>query len=194
MPRGSYTIEEFVHDITEKLNQGMDVERLLDQGSTLLERLIGNPDCIPPEYKVPSGGGKHPNRGSYLLHRSPELLVTTVVWGPGDHVGPHDHHTWGMIGVLENELHEVRFRRLDDGSRPDFSRLEKDRQAVSKQGEVSLLIPDVDEIHQIDNPDYRPTVEIHVYGRDLATINRCQFDLETGAVTTFGVGARYDNE
>ena len=96
--------------------------------------------------------------------------------------------------MLENELQEIRFRRLDDRSRPDFSRLEKDREAVSKQGEVSLLIPDVDEIHQIDNPDPRPTVEIHVYGLDLATINRCQFDLETGAVTTFGAGARYDNE
>jgi len=115
-----------------------------------------------------------------------------VVWGPGDHASPHDHRTWGMIGVMDNALTETRFRRLDDRSREDYARLEKDRTALVKPGEVSLLIPDVDEIHQMDNFTDRPTVEIHVYGKDLRGLNRCRYNLETGKISPFAT-EKYDN-
>ena len=85
------------------------------------------------------------------------------------------------------------FRRLDDASQPDYAQLEKDRVSVFKPGEVSLLIPEVDEIHQMDNPGDRPTVEIHVYGRDLAGLRRCRFDPATGRVRSF-MTEKYDNE
>ena len=70
-----------------------------------------------------------------------------------------------MIGVMSNTLSETRFRRLDDRSNPEYALLEKDRVGTFSPGEVSLLVPDVDEIHQMDNHTDRPTVEIHVYGR-----------------------------
>ena len=188
-----YTLEDFIHDMTEKLRHETDQDKLLDQGSALLERLVSNPECIPPQYRVPSAKNKKRNHGNYLLHSSPdELLIQAVVWGPGDFVPPHDHHTWGMIGVLENVLHETRYRRLDDGSRSEYAQLEKDRVAIAKAGEVSLLIPGVDEIHEIHNPDDRPTVEIHVYGKDLAGLERCLFNLETGKVSRYMSG-KYDN-
>ena len=56
-----------------------------------------------------------------------------------------------------------------------------------------LLVPDVDEIHQIDNETDRPTVEIHVYGRQLMGLERCKFDLTTGKVSPFTSG-KTDNE
>jgi predicted metal-dependent enzyme (double-stranded beta helix superfamily) len=37
-----------------------------------------------------------------------------------------------------------------------------------------------------------PTVEIHVYGTDLVGLQRCQYNLETGAVRRFASG-KYDN-
>ena len=61
-----------------------------------------------------------------------------------------------------------------------------------KPGEVSLLIPDEDEIHQLDNFSDRPTVEIHVYGRDLVGLERCRYDLATGKIATYVLG-KYDN-
>jgi predicted metal-dependent enzyme (double-stranded beta helix superfamily) len=98
-----------------------------------------------------------------------------------------------MIGVMNNTLQETRFRRLDDRSQPDYARLEQDRVSLFKPGEVSLLIPELDEIHQMDNPSDRPTVEIHVYGRDLVGLPRARFDLETGRVRPF-MTEKYDNE
>ena len=188
-----YSLDEFVYDMTELMDTQPDQAKLFDTGSGYLERLIRNPDAIPTEYRAPASRVGRPNHGSYLLHRGDNgLSVTAVVWGPGDHAAPHDHMTWGMIGVMDSVITETRFRRLDDRSREGYALLEKDRTAESKPGEISLLIPEVDEIHQMDNFTDRPTVEVHVYGRDLRGLDRCRYSLESGEVTPF-VTKKYDN-
>ena len=189
-----YSLEDFVQEMEELLQGQPDQEKLFDQGSDYLARLVNNPDAIPERFRQPVGIGRRSNHGSWLLHHNPDsgLLVTSVVWGPGDHAAPHDHRTWGMIGVMDNLLTETRFRRVDDRQRADWARLEQDRSATVKPGEVSLLIPEVDEIHQMDNHTDRPTVEIHVYGQDLRGLERVRYDLETGAIKQM-MTDRYDN-
>ena len=189
-----YPLEEFAQDMETLLKGQPDQARIFDAGSSYLERFISDPEAIVPELRVPTGKGTRPNHGSYSLYRGASgLLITAVVWGPGDHSAAHDHHTWGMIGVMNNALTETRFRRLDDGSNPEYALLEKGRVGNFVPGEVSLLTPEVDEIHQMDNHTDRNTVEIHVYGRDLAGLDRCRFNLETGAVSKFVI-EKYDNE
>ena len=143
-----YTLEDFVHDMDNLLVSQPTREKIFDRGSDCLSRLISNPDAIPGRFRQPVGSGGRANHGSWLLHHSPDsgLLVTAVVWGPGDHAAPHDHRTWGMIGVMDNALTETRFRRVDDHERTDWAQLERDRSSVVKPGEISLLIPEVDEI------------------------------------------------
>lgn len=188
-----YALDDLIYDLEALLSPQPDQQKIFDIGSSYLSRLIHDPEAIPAQYRVPVGQGTRPNHGSYLLHRGQSgLVITAVVWGPGDHASPHDHRTWGMIGVMDNALTETRFRRLDDRSREDYARLEKDRTALVKPGEVSLLIPDVDEIHQMDNFTDRPTVEIHVYGKDLRGLNRCRYNLETGKISPFAT-EKYDN-
>ena len=194
MATSSYGIQEFAHEMEDVLRSQPGQAKIFDRGSSFLERLIGNSEALPPEYRVPSGTGPRSNHGSYLLYRGDSgLLVTAVVWGPGDHAAPHDHHTWGMIGVINNALSETRFRRLDDRQDPRHAALERDREATLLPGEISLLTPTVDEIHQMDNYTDRPTVEIHVYGQDLKGLDRCRYNLETGEVTPF-VTRKWDNE
>ena len=94
---------------------------------------------------------------------------------------------------MRHSLTETRFQRLDDRSNPEYAHLEKDRVGTFTLGEISLLVPEVDEIHQMDNHTDKPTVEIHVYGNDLVGMDRCQFDLETGKVKHY-VSKKYDNE
>ncbi|MGQ4806813.1 hypothetical protein NKDENANG_00148 [Candidatus Entotheonellaceae bacterium PAL068K] len=164
-----------------------------DTGSSWLGKLIRNPDAIPARFRVPLGRGRRPNHGSYSLYQGDSgLSVTAVVWGPGDHTGPHDHGTWGMIGILANTLTETRFWRVDDRRRDGYARLEQDRRAEFKAGEITLLTPEVDEIHQMDNFTDRPTVEIHVYGNDLRSIDRSRYDLESGKIIPFKT-QKYDN-
>jgi 3-mercaptopropionate dioxygenase len=187
-----YTLDEFIHDMTDLVATQPDQATLFDRGSRLIERLVRAPESIPEQYRRPSASGRRPGGGSYVLHRGPGLSVTSVVWGPGSHAGPHDHHTWGMIGVMDNAIQETRFRRVDDRQREAYATLEKDRAVLVKSGKVSLLIPDVDEIHQLDNFSDRPTVEIHVYGTDLVGLQRCRYDLESGKISSYVLG-KYDN-
>lgn len=194
MARVTYTLDDFIHDMTQLVESEPDQAALFDRGSSHLQRLLANPDAIAQEYRRPIQvlqPGKQST--TYLLHQGPSgLSITSVVWGPGSHIGPHDHGTWGMIGVLENSLTETRFRRVDDRAQEDFALLEQDRTTQNKPGEITLLVPDVDEIHQMDNLTSRPTPEIHVYGLDLRGWSRRRYDPETGKITRFAT-ARWDN-
>ena len=188
-----YSLDDFVHEMEDLLVSQPDTQKIFDIGSSWLQRLTRTPDVISPEYRVPAINGRRPNHGTYLLYQGDSgLSVTAVVWGPGEHLGPHDHRTWGIISVLDNTLTETRYRRVDDRNREGYARLEKDRVDNFKPGEITLLVPDVDEIHQMDNFTDRPTVEIHVYGDDLRTIDRSRYDLETGKIIGFRSGG-YDN-
>ena len=188
-----YSLDEFIYDMEAMLKEQPDQEKIFDKGSSLLERLIAHPEAIPAEYLVPVGRGARSNHGSYAMYQGESgLLITSVVWGPGDHASPHDHGTWGMIGVMGNHLTETRFRRVDDHTVDGYARLEKDRAAQFTSGEVTLLIPEVDEIHQMDNFTGQPTVEIHVYGNDLRGLNRSRYNLDTGKITPFAT-EKYDN-
>jgi 3-mercaptopropionate dioxygenase len=189
----TYALEEFVHDMESLLRDQPDQAKIFDVGSAWLKRLIGNPASIPEQYRLPAPNGRRSNHGSYLLYQGDSgLSVTAVVWGPGQHLGPHDPRTWGMIGILDNTLTETRYRRVDDRSKAGFAHLEKDRTANFRPGEITLLVPETDEIHQMDNHTDRPTVEIHCYGTDLRQVDRSRYDLETGRIIDFR-SAKYDN-
>jgi predicted metal-dependent enzyme (double-stranded beta helix superfamily) len=188
-----YSLEDFSHDMEDLLKSQPGNQQIFDKGSTWLERLISNPDSIPMEFRTPLGSGPRPNHASRMLYQGESgLQVTAVVWGSGDHLGPHDHRTWGMIGILENALTETRYRRIDDHDVDGFAKLEKDRAATVQPGEITLLVPDEDEIHQMDNHTDKSTVEIHVYGNDLRSIDRNAFNLKTGKITIFRT-SRWDN-
>ena len=190
--RTAYDLDQFIADMSALVRTHPAQAELFDRASAHLERLIANPDAIPEQFRVPVGKGARANHGSYALHRSEGLFVSSVVWGPGDRVGPHDHQTWGLIGVMDNAIQETRYRRVDDRDRADFAILEKDRTTLVKPGDVSLLVPDVDEIHRMDNDSDRPTVEIHVYGKDLVSLPRYRYDLTSNRVIPFA-SDKFDN-
>lgn len=187
-----YSLDQFAADMSALVASAPDQRTIFDRGSDHLARLIRDPEAIPEPFRHPSGKGSRPNHGSYALYRGPGLFISSVVWGPGDHAGPHDHQTWGMIGVMSNAITETRFRRLDDRSKLDCARLELREKRDVKPGEISLLVPDEDEIHDMLNSTDRVTVEIHVYGQDLVGLPRHTYDLATGAVKVWASG-KFDN-
>jgi predicted metal-dependent enzyme (double-stranded beta helix superfamily) len=182
-----YSLEQFVADLEELVASGPSEATLFDRGSTYLERLVTNPNAIPERYRRLTDHCKRPF-SVYNLHRGQGVFVSSLVWAPGAHLAPHDHGTWGMIGLVGNAIQETRFRRVDDRDRENFAVLERDREVLVRPGDVSLLIPEVDEIHMMDNPSDRCTVEIHVYGKDLVGLPRRVFNLETGQITSFTNG------
>ncbi len=57
MTTSTYSLDEFVSDMESLLKDQPDQQKIFDRGSSHLSRLIGNPDSIPAEYRVPVGKG-----------------------------------------------------------------------------------------------------------------------------------------
>lgn len=183
-----YSLQNFIEDLDRITRAESSQEKIVAGAKPLLARLVQQPGCIPSEYKK-RGATAY---GRYILHRAPLFNISAVVWGPGDNAKAHNHDTWGMVGVIENEIQETRFRRKDDGSRADYAELEVTGVLHNKAGMVSCLLSPDDDIHEMNNVTARDTVEIHVYGKDLTDMPRLRFDIAANLVKTFA-SPKYDN-
>ena len=161
----AYTLEQFVADLDRITRAESDAVTITERVAPLLGTLVKNPEALPAEYRRSPEG----QRGRYMLHRSPQFNVTAVVWRPGDRAGAHNHETWGVIGVIDNEIEETRYRVSETGG--DKAKLEVIGVTRHRRGAVSRLVPG-DEVHRMHNPTGRDTVEIHVYGKDLVNLPR----------------------
>jgi predicted metal-dependent enzyme (double-stranded beta helix superfamily) len=166
MTSESYTLQQFIADVDRIAREETSGAVITERVAPLLGRLVKNPDAIPAQYRAKPAH----MRGRYMLHRAPHFNVTSVIWGPGDTAGAHNHETWGVIGVVDNEIEETRYTVTDDGT----GKAKVDVKGVShhRAGAVSRLIPGDDEIHGMRNPTQRDTLEIHVYGKDLVNLKR----------------------
>jgi len=166
MPGQPYSLDNFVADLDRITAREGEPEAITRAIAPLLGRLVKNPDAIPVPFRgrAPDGG-----RGRFMLHRAPRFNVTSVLWRPGDRAAAHNHETWGVIGVVDNEIEETRYRVTETGG--ERARLETVSVKRYGRGAVSRLVPG-DEVHAMYNPTERDTVEIHVYGRDLYGLPR----------------------
>ena len=183
-----YSLEKFIEDLDRITRTETSQEKIVAAAKPLLERLVRRPDCLDPKYKK-RGTTAY---GRYMLHRAPRFNISSVVWGPGDNAKAHNHDTWGMVGVIENEIQETRFRRKDDGSKTDYADLDTIAVVRNQAGMVSCLISPNDDIHEMNNVTSRDTVEIHVYGKDLTDMPRLRFDVVNKTVKSFA-SPKYDN-
>src|SRR5258707_10822692 len=110
----TYTLSDFIGDLDRIPRDETSAHGVTERTAPLLARLVRNPGSIPAEYlKSPEG-----QRGRYILHRAPRFNITSVVWRPGDRATAHNHETWGVIGVIENEIEETRYRVTEAGPGP----------------------------------------------------------------------------
>jgi predicted metal-dependent enzyme (double-stranded beta helix superfamily) len=183
-----YSFQDFIHDMERITRDENSPTKIVAEAKPLLARLVQQPNCIEPKFKK-RGATAY---GRYMLHRAPRFNVTAIVWGPADNAKAHNHDTWGLVGVVENEIQETRFRRRDEGLKPDYADLEATAVLTNRAGMVSCLVPPDDDIHEMNNISSRDTVEIHVYGKDLADMPRLRFDINTKTAKTFA-SPKYDN-
>jgi predicted metal-dependent enzyme (double-stranded beta helix superfamily) len=104
------------------------------------------------------------------LHVSAELTVLTAAWAPGMTFPPHDHRMWAAIGVYTGQEDNAFYRRAPGGLLAAGGRQVCD-------GDVLLLGDDT--IHAVSNPRRSFTAAIHVYGGDLLSTARSEWDPAT---------------
>ena len=183
------TLDNFLKDMQALVDQQPEQGRLLTEGARLLAEAIKDREILPKEFRVTST--KRKNHGTYNIYRGKDLFASASVWGPGDRTDPHNHGTWGLIGVVDNAIQETRYRV--NGKDPNgLPIVERTDARLLKAGDVSILKHDEDEIHELDNFSNHDTVELHVYGKNLIGLDRYMFDRTSGGARPFRSG-KYDN-
>jgi predicted metal-dependent enzyme (double-stranded beta helix superfamily) len=174
-----YGLTDYVRAIEDVLERRPANRVIIREVSVATKQLCASDRWLDERFRM--GSQDHYTR--HLLHRDANnrFVVLALVWMPGQHTPIHDHSCWGVMGILQNTLEEICFDRLDDGKQPEFAQLEQSRGTDVGAGSVAYLLPPYEEIHRIGNTSSKPTVSVHVYGRDLDEVN--VFDQVTGKVS-----------
>lgn len=177
------SLQKFEEDVKSLLDSTKEVSQFVVALQPILQDLLNEPGLLPEEFQKPQ-----PHKyGQYLLHKSEDDSFTVVafVWGPGQKTPVHDHLTWGVIGVLQGEIEETRYRRLGGGEVQDWSVPEASKVVRAVKGNTSFVYPPDFDFHQVSNSTDEIAITIHVYGADIGTYERHVYEVESGLIKPF---------
>lgn len=102
------------------------------------------------------------------LHREPAGLFSLrlYIWDPAIIYPVHSHGSWGVVSCVAGQVRERKYRRLDDGTRPGYAKIEEIKRTVLQPGETTTVLPLNDGIHQMESSiKEHSSVSLHLYGR-----------------------------
>ena len=165
-------IQGLIDDVRRIVAGTDDPAQVVGAVEPLMRAMAADTSWVRPEFYE---AGAEMGVGIVVLHEEPAdgFLVETICWMPGRGVAPHDHQTWGIVVGLDGRETNVDWRRRDDGSRPGYADIEKARETVVGRGVMKTFMPN--DIHSIRNDFDTPSLSLHVYGRNLAQVDRSEF-------------------
>ncbi len=170
-------VDRFIDEVRSAVAEAPDPAAAVDRVVPLMRALAADRSWIRPEYYEADADQGF---GIVVLHEEADegpgagFLVETICWAPGRGVAPHDHRTWGVVIGLDGREVNVDWRRLDDGRVPGRAALETAAETVVERGVLKTFAPA--DIHSIRNDSDRPSLSLHVYGRNLAKLDRSEFN------------------
>lgn len=130
----------FIEDLRAVWAELPDMEARMRRGQKLLERLVGEESLRQASRQWPSTEG----RKNLLFHEDADygFAINGVVRTPGRKGSIHDHaHAWTAYGILDGTETLERFRRVDDGSKEGYAKLELQSVTAGTPGKVDLVPP-----------------------------------------------------
>jgi predicted metal-dependent enzyme (double-stranded beta helix superfamily) len=137
-------------------------------------------EAISDRRRVIAELGEPKRAGIEVMHRSKNVTILNLVWGPHMTATPHNHHMWATIGMYAGREDNIYWRVLPDGAKWP---IEAAGASSFMPGDVGTLGPDI--IHSVTNPLGKLTAALHVYGGDFLKQKREQWDEETLACRPF---------
>jgi 3-mercaptopropionate dioxygenase len=139
----------------------------------LVQEWVLRDDWILPEYL--EGGDDERNFIAYVGDDG-FLFVDIIVWSQTFESVIHDHNTWAVLGCVKGAEKSTYWKRLDDGTKPGYAKIEKAHTQVAYPGDVCAL--NSQSIHCVCHckEHESPTISMHVYGYDLTKSNRQKYD------------------
>lgn len=186
---GRRALEALDDAVRGAIRGGDTPESIIEQLRAPFGDFLQSNGWLPAECRMPIAG----KAASYALVRSrePEYVLFSMVLPAGESTKVHNHLAWGLIGLWQGRQLEVQYRRLDDGSQPEYAELEETQRRTLERGDLTRLLPPIDDIHIISTLSDSASISIHLLGNDLGRISRQMFYPEEKRAETFISG--YDN-
>jgi len=186
---GRAALSELHDTVTAAIAEGGDPEAIIGRLRGPFAAFLKRDGWLPEPCRQAIPG----KAASYALLRSkdPEFVLFSMVLPAGESTKVHNHLAWGLIGLWQGRQYEIQYRRLDDGSNPEYAELAETVRQTLELGDVTRLLPPVDDTHIIQTLSDVPSISIHLLGNDLGRIKRQLFYPEENRSETFVSG--YDN-
>jgi predicted metal-dependent enzyme (double-stranded beta helix superfamily) len=133
--------EKFIQDLRAVWAALPDVESRMKKGRDLLAELVKDESMRKACLSWPDTDG---GRRNLLFYEDPDygFALNGVVHGANRKGSIHDHaQSWTAYGVLEGKETLERFRRVDDGSKEGYAKLEVESITEGYAGKVDLVPP-----------------------------------------------------
>jgi predicted metal-dependent enzyme (double-stranded beta helix superfamily) len=169
-----YTFNDFITDLELITTVEADDQEKIRKIARKMKLLLGGEDFLTEVEKTP----RTDHYARHLVHvdRKRRFIVVSLVWGPGQGTPIHDHSTWGVAGIVSNELRIVNYVRLDDRKKAGYAELREASAITAPAGTVTYVLPPNEEIHLMENTTEKPTISLHVYGKEIFQCN--MFDIK----------------
>ena len=149
--------DQFVEELRAARNESDSMDAI----SEVIAKAIEDPASIIRALGAPGRGRAE------QLYADESITISNIIWGSEMWVPPHDHLMWASIGVYTGREDNVMWRSTGDSITAD--------RAASVAAKDVFALP-ADAIHSVYNPISGYTGAIHVYGGDLSSMSRSQWD------------------
>lgn len=172
-----YDINHFIRELEWGLPSQDEQKQKVNLVIGAMQKLLSNSQLFSPQFIDDLCNGK----SSDLLYHSSEenFVVHAFVWPSGVYTPIHDHETWGVMGVYQNQLHVTEYDLNPMGEPGQYDLVERQNYPANR-GAISYLLQNEDEIHHVMNKGEDLAISIHVYGKPIDDYNI--FDPEAGQI------------
>jgi predicted metal-dependent enzyme (double-stranded beta helix superfamily) len=153
-----FEIDQFCADCRVAMKES-DQERAVRD---VVTRAVSDPVSLMRDIGEPD------RAGVFTLHRSDDLTVLNLIWGPEMTLLPHDHQMWAVIGIYQGREENTFYRRSHEDGLTKLGLKSMDAKDCSYLGETA--------IHKVYNPLTKLTGGLHVYGGDFFGTPRSEWD------------------
>lgn len=178
------SLQTFIDDVDVVVRSTDDEHEITARVAERLSALLAGGFRLPPE--VTRASAERPV--TYPLYIAPDggWSMASVVWEVGQRTNVHSHETWGAVGIYAGVELETRYLK-PVGSTAEGP-LTPAGEARWSAGQVTVCCTTDDDVHSVAAVGSEPTIGIHVYGGNIATIRRRSYDPVTGDATWFVSG------
>src|SRR2546425_9908757 len=101
-----FSFEQFKAECTAAVTERAALQAVRE----VVARAVGDPK------EVLKALGERVRSEVQTLHRSADLTILNVIWGPRMTVMPHNHEMWAVIGIYTGREDNILWRRLPGGA------------------------------------------------------------------------------